>query len=191
MAAEGTQDVGRVAAALTKRWLESTTYIELPWNAYKHGPMCVVTCLDDSTKTFDLSGFFLDDQTPLMVESKGVQGAQGQLLEYRKFLAIAYSSTVREIDARQESKRHFNWATTHPFGFSKDWAQLETHTTVREAVEEFPDLLPGREPDEDILRTVSQRIWLLVMNRKQERVFLTPEEVGRVHTLLKRKESSL
>jgi hypothetical protein len=191
MVAEGTQDVGRVAAALTKRWLESTTYIELPWNAYKHGPMCTVQCLDGSTKTFDLSGFFLDDQTPLMVESKGVQGAQDQYLEYRKFLAIAYSSTVREIDARQESKRHFIWATTHPFGFSKDWAQLETHTTVREAVEEFPALLPDREPDEDILRTVAQRIWLLVRNRKQERVFLTPEEVGQVHTLLKRKESSL
>lgn len=28
MAAEGTQDVGRVAAALTKRWLESSTYTQ-------------------------------------------------------------------------------------------------------------------------------------------------------------------
>lgn len=96
----------------------------------------------------------------------------------------------RLIESRRETKRHYLWATTHPFAYSADWVSLESHTKVREAAEEFPPLLSGRAIDDEIVRTVADRVWLLVLNRKQERVFLTPEEVGQVHTLLNRKAAS-
>ncbi len=83
------------------------------------------------------------------------------------------------------------WVTTHPFGYSQEWVTMETPEAVRKAVEEFPELLNGRIVDEDMLRTVASRVWLLIFNEKQERLFLTPDEVLRVHALLKRKESSL
>jgi hypothetical protein len=43
-----------------KRWLESTTYLELPFNAYEHTAVCTEVRLDGEKKVFDLSGFFLE-----------------------------------------------------------------------------------------------------------------------------------
>lgn len=191
MPRESTQESGREAALVTRRWLESTTYIELPWNSYKHEAMCTVRCLDGSVKCFDLAGFFLDDKSPIAVENKGVGQSGDQYQEYRKFLAIAYSSSALGLEEGTDWKRHFLWVTTHPFGYSTAWAQLESPETVHAAVKEFPDLLGGRDVDKEVVRAVASRIWLLVLNSKQQRLLLTADEITRVHALLSRKGDDL
>lgn len=189
MPREATQEAGRDAAMMTRRWLESTTYLELPWNAYKHENMCLVKCLDGSVKGFDLAGFFLDDKMPVVVENKGVNSSGDQYQEYRRFLAIAYSSTVRSTqDSGIDPQRTFMWVTRHPFGYSKDWVSLESHESVAEALGEHPELLAGVSIDEETTRLVAARVWLLVWNGKQERILLTSDEITRVHAFLKRKE---
>jgi hypothetical protein len=189
MPREATQDAGRVAALMTRRWLESTTWLDLPWNAYKHEGMCLVDCLDGSHKGFDLAGFFLDDKMPVYVENKGVSASGDQYQEYRKFLAIAYSSTVQRIESHKvDPQRTFMWVTSHPFAYSADWLTLADHDSMRKALEEFPELLAGREMDEELLRTVASRIWILVWNQKQKRILLKPDEIVRVQAFLGRKE---
>ena len=191
MPREATQEAGREALLFTKRLLESSTLIELPWNAYKHDAMCRVSCLDGSSKGFDLAGLFLDDKTPIYVENKGAGAPNDQFIEYRKFLAIAYSSTLAGIESQADKQAVFFWVTTYPFGWSKDWGDLESPQAIKDSLREFPDLLAGREIDEDLVRVVASRIWLLVRNDKQKRLLLTPDEISRVHGLLKRKEDLL
>lgn len=191
MVREATQEDGRIAAFFTKRWLESSTYIDLPWNSYKHDAMCRVECLDGLEKGFDLVGLFLDDQTQIVVENKGVGSAGDQWQEFRELLAIAYSSTVRERDLGRDTKRVFAWVTTHPFGYSQDWLTLSSPDQIRAALQEFPKYLAGRTVDNAILIDVAARIWVLVFSEKQKRLLLQPDEVSRVHALLKRKGDEL
>lgn len=191
MPREATQEAGREALQLTRRWLESSTYIELPWNAYKHDAMCRVTCLDGSTRGFDLSGLFLDDQRRIYVENKGAAAPNKQYIEFRKFLAIAYSSTAHGVATGLDQEATFIWVTTHPFGYSDEWLGFESAETIRKALGEFPELLDGKAIDEDLLRTVASRIWLLVLNTKQKRLLLTVDEIQKIYGLLGRKEDTL
>src|SRR3954471_14474713 len=105
MPREDTQETGREAVFRTKRWLESSTYVDLPWNSYGNDAYCRVTCLDGTTKGFDLAGIFLDDNRQVFIENKGVNDSGNQLSEYRKFLAIAYSNTALGVKDGTDWKR--------------------------------------------------------------------------------------
>lgn len=192
MPGEQSHQGGQDAVLFTKRWLESSTYIELPWNAYYSAAMCQVRCLDGSKKGFDLGGLFLDDKGFIYVENKGVTTSGDQHQEYRKFLAIAYSSTAQNIKEGADRRATYIWVTTYPFVRAlRDWKALETHGAIKAALKEFPQLLGGESIDEDLLRLVASRVWVLLLNRKQSRLFLTADEVTRVHGVLNRKDGGL
>ncbi|OZF27403.1 hypothetical protein [Rhodococcus sp. 14-2483-1-2] len=190
--AEEVQELGRVGVAAVKRWLEATTFIELNWNVYEDAGQCIALCLDGSRKKFDLAGSFIGSRrSPVVVESKRYSSPGNQHKYFKEFLATAYSSTVHESELRgSDIKREYLWVTSHPFQIS-EWPELTTEEKIRSALEEYSDLLDGREIDSKMLRRVSERIWILVWHEKQEDISLTHEELMTVLATLNRKAPTL
>lgn len=191
MAAEETQEKGRRGVATVKRWLEATTFIELPWNAYERTAMCTVPLLKGK-KVFDLAGHFLGNQSrPVVVENKSYSSDGGQYSQYQEFLATAYSATARSLRDVGDTEHEFIWVTSHPFKLPK-WSVLETPEEVQSALDAYPACLgEGHAVDPELVRTVASRVWVLVMNSKQESISLTAQELQKVFTVLPRKESTL
>ncbi|KAA1397780.1 hypothetical protein [Aeromicrobium ginsengisoli] len=195
MPREGTQEDGRDGVALTKRWLEATTFVEFPWNSYENEEMCYVDHLSkkgDAFKCFDLVGNFLgDDRQPIVVENKAVNTDNGLYAEFLEFVAIAYSSTVLEIEKYKKDKaREFMWVTTLPFNL-ENWPKFHTAAQVLKGLTKYPEYLDGREIDPLMAQQVADRIWVLVLNIKQERLSLTHEELMDVYRVIPRKKSTL
>ncbi|MFL1377340.1 hypothetical protein [Nocardiopsis protaetiae] len=190
MPAEATQEQGREGVARVQRWLEATTYLELPWNVYETPAMCEVEHLGGN-KYFDMAGWFLGkNRREVYVENKNYTSDGGQYSQFQEFLAIAYSSTAKRLQSASDRKTEFIWVTSHPFNLSR-WSKLATHEEIRKALNDKPEFLADKPIDDDLLRTISSRIWVLVMNQRQVDISLTQDELGKVLPILKRKVSTL
>jgi hypothetical protein len=187
MVAEATQLEGLDGTLAVKRWLESTTFMELPFNAYEDEGQCTLVRLDGQKKRYDLSGYFLGkSRRPIVVESKSYSTVGHQGGDYTEYLANAYSTTARDIATVGDLQREYFWVTSHPFSQSK-WARLTSSDELRDALQTHPEVLNGAEADEDLLRDVASRLWLLVRHKRQEEIALTRDELQQVFTVLKRK----
>ena len=130
------------------------------------------------------------------MESKRYKTVGGQAAAFEEFLAVAYSTTAREIETVGDTRREYMWVTYHPFSLTK-WSKLTKKATIRKALEKHPQFAgrrPGadaegdyREIDEDVLDLLSQRLWVLVFSQKQEKLMLSPKELSKVFAQLKRK----
>lgn len=195
-AAESVQKDGMDGVDLAKRWLESTTWIELPFNVYDNAPVCTLRLLNGTVKRFDLFGYIHNKPaTPLFVEVKDYDTAGGkQGAEYWEFLANAYSITAQDLVDGLDARREFMWITRHPFN-QTDWAELTSADRIKQALEKHPEVLrKSQDPDAeshdvdvDLLATVSNRLWLLVLHKRQESLMLTPQELSIVEAQLNRK----
>jgi hypothetical protein len=188
-AAETVQQKGIDGVDLAKRWLESTTWIELPFDAYHNGPICTLTRLDGQTKTFDLFGMIhTSPNTPLYIESKGYDSVGGkQAKEFWEFLANAYSITANDFRNGADARREFWWITRMPFS-STDWSALTTADRIKTALESHhPEVLAAEAINVDLLATVADRVEVFVVNSRQEDFMLTPEELGLIEGMLNRK----
>lgn len=193
--AESAQEEGRKGVLLTKRWLESTTHIEMNFDVYDFISETTVTCLNGAVKSFDLKGKIHKSKSVLFVENKSYSGVGDQASEFRDFLAIAYSATAFETARVQDPRWQFMWVTTFPFSQRK-WAKLTKRSEIKAALEAdtaasaaagTPGLLNGQPIDEDILDRMPGRLWLLVLNKRQEELTLTRSELSKVEAILKRK----
>lgn len=191
MVAEGTQELGRTGVATVKRWLEATTFIELPFDVYNHTLDCTIAHIG-GVKRFDLQGYYLTgNKGPIFVESKRYSTPGGQYKEFLRFLAIAYSSTVKEDkELGGHKERHFLWVTFHPFNL-ENWSVFESHEHMCLALSKNPELLGGEEIDQNLVREVSSRIMVLLFNPKQEAISLTRQELKAVRLHIDRKANSL
>lgn len=189
---EEVQERGREGVGMVKTWLESTTWMTFPANAYEDGSRCKVLTLGKAKK-FDLRGEHLGDRSNrrrMSVECKRYRSKGGQLREYRRFLAIAYSAHARgRHDYGSDWAEDFLWVTTNPFETDK-WSSLRTAPYMLEVLSdsEHEDILgPDHHVDEELAREVVERIWLLVFDDdKQLSVTLTIEELKHVMTVLER-----
>lgn len=190
MSAEATQEKGRRGVAHTKRWLEATTFVELLFNAYEDDGMCELELLS-GTKVFDMYGYMLGpDRRPVYVENKDDTNVSRLYSAYQEFLANAYSATARRIQVAKDQKAEFMWVSTHPFN-QGGWGKLATSEEVKAALGKHPGVLGGVAIDDELLRTVASRIWVLVMNQRQLEISLTHDEVQLVMGPLKRKVPTL
>lgn len=189
--AEEVQELGRQGVAEVRRWLEATTFMELHWNVYEMPSMCVATHAA-GRKKFDLAGSFIGaTKQPVFVECKKYKSSNGQHKEFREFLAIAYSSTQRSIHERGgDTGTEFIWVTFAPFQIT-EWSKLESHEKIEASLKEFPAYLDGKPLDQDLIRLISERVWVLVLNKKQERVTLTHRELMMILPTLERKKPTL
>jgi hypothetical protein len=189
--AEEIHEIGRQGAATLKRWLEATTHIELPHDAYNTPIDCSVDTFGPM-KQLDLAGYMLTEKhTPVFVESKKYTTTGGQYKEFRKFLAIAYSHTAHELEkyGKHRSSRYF-WVTFHPFNL-ENWSVLETYEHMIDALKDGSTYLAGRDINHDLAHEVCSRIAVFVFNPKQEDLSLTREELELIRPALKRKVKTL
>lgn len=173
---------------LAQRWLESTTWIELPFNVYDNSAVCTLTKLDGTVKRYDLFGsIFTKPIKPLYVEVKNYDSSGGkQPADYAEFLANAYSITAKDIQSGQDGRREFMWVTTHPFSLN-NWSTLISPSAIKDALGKYPDALNHNEVDVNLLDLVSDRLWLLVLHKRQEELMLTREELSLVEAQINRK----
>lgn len=159
----------------------------LEFDAYDWLPECTVSCLDNSKQTFDLKGRIFKTKSPLYVENKAYTTVGNQAADYMDFLAIAYSATAAEIARTQDPKWQFMWVTTHPFSQGK-WPDLTKRSQIKKALEaDTSGLLNGQDIDDDLLTVVAERVWLLVLNKRQHELTLSPKELHMIESKLNRK----
>lgn len=187
-AAESVQKDGMDGVDLAKRWLESTTWVELPFDAYNNGPVCSLRRLDGKVKRYDLFGYIhTEPPTLVYVEVKNYDSVGGkQGAEYWEFLANAYSIAAQDIKDGEDARREFMWITRHPFQQTQ-WATLTAPERIKTALGQHPEVLNGDPINADMLATVSARLWLLVLHKRQEELMLTAEELSLVESKLNRK----
>jgi hypothetical protein len=185
--AESAHEEGRKGVFRTKRWLESTTHIELNFDAYDWASECTISCLDGGLQTFDLKGQIYKSKSMLFVENKSYTSVGNQAKDYHDFLAISYSATAAEISRTQDPRWQFMWVTTYPFAQGK-WPKLTKRSQIKAALEaDTTGLLNGDPIDEDILDLMADRVWLLVYNKRQQEFTLTPKELNMIEAQLNRK----
>lgn len=179
---------GEEGVDLARKILESTTWIELPFNSADNERVCTLELLDGTDKCFDAMGcIFRTPKTPLYVEAKNYDSSGGtQNTEYQEFLANAYSITANDLKSGTDGKREFMWFTTHPFSLRK-WSDLISVNEINAALEAHPEVLNGSSADFNIMNTVSNRLWLILVHHKQTELTLSPDELGRIEGMLNRK----
>lgn len=185
--AESAHEEGRKGVFRTKRWLESTTHIELNFDAYDWASECTISCLDGGLQTFDLKGQIYKSKSMLFVENKSYTSVGNQAKDYQDFLAISYSATAAEISRTQDPRWQFMWVTTYPFAQGK-WPKLTKRSQIKAALEaDTTGLLNGVPIDEEVLDLMADRVWLLVYNKRQQEFTLTPKELNMIEAKLNRK----
>jgi hypothetical protein len=186
LVAEAEHVAGEEGVLSAKRFLESTTYVNITFTVYDDDVQTTLTGLDGLRKTFDLTGFFLgDDRRPLFVEVKNYNAVGDQASEYTKFLATAYSVTADGIERHLDRRTEFMWATWHPFSQTK-WPRLTSEEEIRDALRAHPEMARN-SVDEQIVRRVAQRLWLVPMHRRQDELLMTRDELLTVYKALGRK----
>src|ERR1039458_1268215 len=175
---EEEQEIGRIGAQRVKRLLEATLRFKLPYNAYQHKERVSLDMLTGHIESYDLNGDMLDEDgvalTRVFIESKNVDGAGSQSVEFKRFLSQAYSATKHRLGPNNggaDPKYEFMWATTCPWkgnGFRKvaEWTEvrdaivwdrdrdIETLVAGRKVPRAIPE---GHEVDEEVVWTVAER----------------------------------
>ncbi|MEN0022002.1 MAG: hypothetical protein AAGC61_01885 [Microbacterium sp.] len=189
---EDIQEIGREGAATLKRWLEATTYMELPFDAYNNKIDCMIRTASGKQKQLDLAGYMLiGKKAPVFVECKRYSSPGRQYKEYIKFLAIAYGHAAQELaDYSTTRESQFYWVTFHPFNL-ENWTKLETYEHLKKALKAHPEYLGGVVLNESLAHEVASRVTVLLFNPKQEDLSLTRDELEQIRPILKRKVKTL
>lgn len=185
MAKETAQSLGIEGVTEIKEWLEATTRFAFTYTAYDSEAMCTVTCLNGENKLLDLEGSTTKDpKKPVSVECKKYTTVGHQGAEFRRFLAIAYSSTAKKIaEVGVDWERDFMWVTFHPFS-QTNWKKLLTVAHLRACLEKNKDLLDDKPIDDDLLAKIAARIWVMVVEKKQVEIRLTKQELALANAAL-------
>lgn len=184
--AESIQQKGVDGAEAAKLYLESTTRITVPWNAYKHPHQCTVQLLDATHKRFDRAGHFLESGNRVFVEVKNVTTAGNQTQQFDEFLATAYSATARQWQELGDPKWEFFWVTWHPFGTLTEWSQLESPERIEAALAKHPEVLNKQDVIPKVVATLAPRVWLLLLHPRQEHLMPTRAELKAILLNLER-----
>jgi len=197
--------IGRMGVDRVKRLLEGTLRFSLPYNAYQHKERVTLTMLTGYPETYDLNGDILDEggheRTRIFIESKNLDGAGSQGIEFKRFLAQAYSATRYQIgqsSSAPDPKYEFMWATTCPWK-GDGFRRVATSQELRDSVEwdmtrNLDDLVAGKklprivppehEIDTDLIQIVASRIWVWVISERQDEMILSGKMRGWVQDRL-------
>lgn len=191
-----------------KRLLEGTLRFKLPYNAYQHKERVSLEMMTGQSEAYDLNGDVLDEDgcevTRIFIESKNLDGAGSQGVEFKRFLAQAYSATKAQLEKGTDPKWEFMWATTCPWkgeGFTKvtTWEEvrdaaawdrdrdLDTHIGGRKVPRAVGE---GHDVDDDVARTVSDRLWVWVISGRHEEMTLGRKMRGWVHERLAQEDAA-
>lgn len=181
---EVAQAKGADGARRAKRWLDSTTRVNVQWvnpDPYAVPKLTFKWPHGGTTFSFDLGGVFkfddLDGQA-FFAESKKYDKPSDLGTHYVKYLAqcyVAYGALPAYCD-------NFMWVSWAP-PLSSRWDELCTSDFVREAVIKHHKRVFGvdtetdaeRLVDDAVCADVAARLWLIVLSDRQEALVISKD----------------
>jgi hypothetical protein len=183
VAGEVMHDRGADGARRAKAWLEATTRVNVHWVTPDQVavPKLTFTWANGAPFSFDLGGTLMDGHLHgqmFLAECKHYQRPHDQGSKYVEYLAKCY----RARQCSPERCDNFMWITWAPFSVEK-WNVLLDHTEVKKAVLRHYVKALGVEDirqaatalDVALCADVADRLWLIVLSRKQEALVVSPE----------------
>jgi hypothetical protein len=187
MSGEETQAKGADGARRAKLWLDATTRVNVQWvNPDRVAiPKLSFNWADGGEPfSFDLGGILIGEELQgqeFLAECKKYATASDQNKHYDKYLAQCY----RAFEMRADRCDNFMWITWSPFNVT-DWDQILSVPRVRSSVLKYSDRVLN-EPDvsvaeslisDEVCKEVSDRLWMIVLSDRQEKLTLTREHLG-------------
>jgi hypothetical protein len=191
---EQTQLRGAEGSHAAKRWLESTTRAQVPWENPDAVAAKKLTFSwekevppKDKDFSFDLGGVFSGEDDfhhtkegeLFVAEVKNYQNASDQGSHFEKFLAKCFCARRHE----PKSADVFMWITWSPFK-ANTWSMLHSKSSIVEAIIKLREQALGIADEEDarseicskdiqdLIEYLSENIWIIVLCEQQEQ-FLT------------------
>lgn len=176
---------GAEGARRAKRWLDSTTRANVQWVNPEPWALRKLTFqwADGVTYSFDLGGVLLGDELrgqEFLAESKYYKSALDQGGHYQRFLAGCYRAYL----LRPDRCDNFLWITWSPFSVTS-WDELRTPGYVRSAVLRNAQRALGVDTDagpqvidDDTCKLVADRLWMILLTDKQEKLTVSREHLG-------------
>ncbi len=183
---EQAQRTGEDGARRARRWLEATTRVGQSWtneDAVVAGRLSFDWPHGGQPFSFDIGGVLKGEpyQHHLFVAGvKKYKEASDQGTHYNDWVAKCY--VVRKVNPA--IAEHFMWITWTPFRIT-EWQNLMTAETVvkgllteknRKRVFDTDDVDEARKLiDLGLAAEIAQRLWLIVLSEKQEKLVITNE----------------
>lgn len=184
---EALHKAGDDGARRAKRWLEASTRVSKSWlnTDPAIGERCEFKWPNgDTTFSFDIGGFLCGGEFEghsFLAECKNYTTIGDQPSEYDTYLAKCYAAYLEQ----PKWSDHFMWITWHPFSVTS-WKNLCGRVKVREAALAEHRRLFGVDSkeeaekviDENVVDAVSERLWLIVLSRNQERLVISRKHLA-------------
>ncbi|GCD99656.1 hypothetical protein [Embleya hyalina] len=186
MSGEAMHQKGADGTRRAKLWLDATTRVSASWTNEDavHAARLEFTWPHGEKRpfSFDVGGILSGDEFHgqfFVAECKKYAGASDQGVHFDDWVAKCYLT-------RRDNHRladHFMWITWHPFR-SSTWTDLCTPESVIKGLllERNIDRVFGTTDraeadamiDRDLARDVADRMWVIVLSDKQERLVISP-----------------
>lgn len=186
---EALHEHGRQGARRAKRWLDATSRVDACWVNPDNGAAQKLTFdwpQGGQSFSFDLGGWLrygsFDGQM-FFAEVKKYANASDLGRHYQEFLAKCYVA----YQERPQYTDHFMWVSWAPHASTR-WESLTAPQKVREAVSaQAGRIFPaGTDPadavDQAVCEAVSERLWLLILSDKQEKLVPAVEHLNLIHS---------
>jgi hypothetical protein len=201
MAGEDKHDRGEQGVQRVKRWLERTTRVDQTWTR-ADSPLSELLhfqwpCGDQQPFSYDLGGRFqggdLEGQS-FIAEVKNYTKENDLAAHYVSFLAKCYVA----LGHRPERCDHFLWVAWSPFQ-AQHWDEHVSEAKVLKAVLKHRRQVFGEEVEAGALAKVdhrrlievADRLWLITLAQKQERLVIADEHYRDVRlAIAERREAS-
>jgi hypothetical protein len=184
---EAAQAKGADGARRAKQWLESTTRVAAHWVNPNKSAIKKLTFpwpFGGQTFSFDLGGtmkYGEFDGDMFFAESKNYDAPSDLATHYEQFLAQCYAA----YQAQAGWCDHFIWIAWSPHSISK-WPKLRSEEVVRDALIEHrmrlfdePDKVKAASLiDGPTVTAVAERLWIIILSEKQERLVISTEHRG-------------
>lgn len=169
--AEGLHQSGEDFVIKTKRYLEATLVIDVPWTVYDGNGMTVLNGLDGQPHTFDaLARMKEGEKRPIYVEAKQ-RSSSNINSEYDDFVAESFSCYMAERRRRPNWNPYFMFVTNHPFKM-KNYSKLLEPDYLLNFLSRCGKYGITRVALRDVL-DFKDRIWLVIWSNRQELMCVT------------------
>lgn len=187
MAAESEHAKGYEGVFMAKSWLESTTRFQIHFTVYDSEALCTLPLLGGATKAFDMRGVHVHDdgrtnRCPVYLEVKNYDTEGGQGPKYQQYLRDCYLAAAKQRQDGVDEETEFMWLTWHPFSLGK-WSRLCSEEELRAALASLEEALI----DEDLVRALPARLWLVVLSRRQEQMTMGDRLLGEIRSIVTRR----
>ena len=170
--------LGRDGVARAKLWLEKTGRANVLFSRYDVNETKFLSFQKPggTSYSFDMGGVLnLDDgNVQFFAEVKHVTSEAGQGREYRDYLCKCYRAS------KDGKPYHFMWITWHPFS-QTSWSKLcDAEEIERALVDRKQEFCGDDDIDLALCRSIAERLWLVVLSKRQESLSMSDEMLGEV-----------